>query len=95
MVIHLFDELKKLLLSLNIKLSLTKNFVKNMDKMRDFAYIQSEFTGMSNAKVKGGNNHWSSNQESTQFWKKLKCSELTAWEAFALVFKGNLGNKKG
>ena len=83
---------------LHIKLALTKQFVKALDKDgAAFKYLQNLFPKLSEAKVKGGifiGPKVKLILKSDEFLETLSAVEKDAWICFAAVVQGFLGNNK-
>ena len=93
-----FKEEKILLPSLQIKLGLKKQFMKSLSPQSEaFKHIRLMFPNLSEAKVKGGIFIGPQIRQvlaSEELENKMSSVEKNAWQAFRLVVKGFLGNKK-
>ena len=83
---------------LHVKLGLIKQFVKALDRNSEaFKYLQNFFFKLSEAKIKAGvfiGPQIRKILECTEFFKKLSAKERAAWNSFAALVQGFLGNYK-
>jgi len=94
----LVDPKKVLMPPLHIKLGLMKQFVTALDKESSaFKYLHEFFPKLSEAKIQAGvfvGPQIKKILESKEFPKKLTTKENAAWNSFAAVVNGFLGNNK-
>jgi len=89
---------KILLLSMHLKLGLTKNSVKAMNQEEAaFTYLREKFPGLSEAKLKEGifiGPQIRDLIKDEYFDKLLQGDEKAVWDSFKFVVKGFLGNRR-